>query len=248
MAFEVSVDSYLLGHFIDTFEVEQEARLEPVAVPRREGYLSDEAYSTGMRIIMGGLIYNDDPDDTRSDLNILKNAFSKGRKLITLYDDRQISAQKEFFRLSYEEQDLRRVRWEASMISDDFGFVAVNPTVTTATVTTSPSTSTSTNAGNLEADLVIRLTPGSVNIASGVRVDNISSSKFFTYNAVITTGTYIEVDTANLTVVDNSGVNKLENFQGDFFGLVSGANQIKYTGTTSSAVLNLTYRSKYDGP
>ena len=248
MALDISVGSYALGNNIDKFEIEQESRLEPVPVPRREGYLTDEAYSTGMRLLMGGTIYNDDSDDTRTTLNALKNAFSKGKKTITLYDDRELIAQKEYFRSSYVDADLRRVQWEASMLSDDFGFRAVNPTVTTATITTSPSTSTSTNDGNLDADAVIRMTPGSVAIASGVRIDNLTNGKFFTYNTTITTGDYVEIDTENLTVVDSAGANKIANFQGDFFKLAAGANQIKYTGTTSSAVVNLTYRSKYDGP
>jgi phage-related protein len=88
------------------------------------------------------------------------------------------------------------------------------------------------------------------NIATALRIDNLTNGKYFIYNAVITAGKWIEIDTDLLTVVDDTGANKLSSFSGDFFKLEAGDNSIKWTGTASGAVkpsYSMTYRGKYDG-
>lgn len=250
MALDIKIGSYALGNYIDTFSISQESRLNQISIPRRDGFLSDDPYKTGISISMGGLIYNDSSDDSRTALNSLKGALSASSFVITVYSDRQITCKKIYFTASYEESDLRRIRWEAEVSSDDYGFVAVNQTETENSQTASPQTNTHTNNGNLDTYPVVRITAGTDTIASGVRVDNLTNDKFFTYNATITTGNWIEIDTENLTVVDQDGTNKVANFQGDFFRLSAGDNSIKYTGTVSGATkpkLKLTYRDKYDG-
>lgn len=250
MALDITLGSYSFGNYIDTFEITQESRIEQVAIPRRNGYLSDTGYKTGMTIRLGGLIFSDDSDTARSDFNSLKNAFNVGKVALTIYDDRQVMVQKSYFSSSYEEQDLRRIRWEAELLADDYGFSAVDQTSTENSQTASPQTNTHTNNGNLETDSVIRITAGTDTIASGVRIDNLTTDEYFTYNATITTGNWVEIDTDLLTVVDQAGTNKIANFQGDFFKLAAGDNSIKYTGTVSGATkpkLKLTYRDKYDG-
>lgn len=250
MALDIKIGSYALGNYIDRFEISQESRLEQVTIPRRDGYVSDDPYKTGISITMGGLIFNESGDDTRTALNALKNAMSAGSFTVTVYDDRQITCKKVYFSASYEDSDLRRISWEAQLASDDYGFIAVNPTATENSQTASPQTNTHANNGNLDTDVVIRITAGTDTIASGVRIDNLTTGKYFTYNASITTGNWIEVDTEELTVVDQDGVNKLASFQGDFFRLAAGDNSIKYTGTVSGATkpkLKLTYSDKYDG-
>lgn len=250
MSRDVKIGSLDIGDYIDMFSLSQESRLNQVPIPRRDGYLSDDPYKTGINITMGGLIYNGDSDTARSLLNQIKGAFGASSFVVTLYSDRQITCKKVYFTHSYQSADLRRIRWEAQVASDDFGFKAVNITATENSQSASPQTNTHTNNGNLETDVVIRITAQTDNIASGVRIDNLTTGKFFTYNAQIDSGgDWIEIDTANMTVVDQDGVNKIANFQGDFFRLAGGANSIKYTGTVSGATkpkLKLTYYDKYE--
>lgn len=250
MAISIALGSYAFVNNIDTFEITQESRVEQVPIPRRDGFLSDTGYKAGMTIRIGGLILETDGDTARSTLNSLKNAFSGGKVVLTIYSDRQVTVQKSYFSVSYEDQDLRRLRWEAELLADDFGFVAVSQTATEDNQSASPQTNTHTNSGNLDTDSVIRITAGTDTIASGVRIDNLTNAKYFVYNSAITTGNWVEIDTDLLTVVDQAGANQIANFQGDFFKLAAGANSIKYTGTVSGATkpkLKLTYRDKYDG-
>lgn len=248
MSLDIKIGSYSLGDYIDTFEITQDSRVEQVAIPRRHGLLSDEGYKTGMTLKIGGLIYNSDYTVTRTILTSIKGALSLGKIVFTVFSDRQVTVQKSYFSSSYEDQDLRRIRWEAELLADDFGFVAVDPTISEKTISASPQTDTFTNDGNLDADSIIRITAGASDIASGLRIDNLTNAKFFTYNAVISAGNWIEIDTDLLTVVDQLGVNQLANFQGDFFKLAGGSNSVKWTGTaTGSPKLKMTYRSKYDG-
>lgn len=250
MSLSIVLGSYAFGNNVDTFEIQQDSRVEQVPIPRRDGFISDVGYKTGMTIRLGGEIFEVDGDTARSTLNSLKNAFNGGKVILTIYADRQITVQKNSFTASYPLQDLRQIRWDAELLADDYGFVAVNPTATENSQSASPQTNTHTNNGNLDTPAVIRITAGTDTIASGVRIDNLTTGKFFTYNASITTGNWIEIDTDLLTVVDQAGVNKMANFAGDFFTLAGGSNSIKYTGTVSGATkpkLKLTYRDKYDG-
>ena len=244
----IYLGTYPFANNVETFEVTQEARVEQVPIPRRHGFLSDEGYRAGLGIRIGGLIYNDEYLDTRTALNLLKNAFSLGKQYLTIYDDRRLLVQKNYFSSSIEDQDLRRVRWEAELVSDADGFEAVTQTVTTKTISASPQTDTFATVGNLPSDSVIKITAGGSNIASGLRIDNLTSGKYFTYNAVITAGNYIEIDTDLLTVVNQAGTNVVENFTGDFFKLEAGSNSVKWTGTaTGSPTLRMTFRDKFDG-
>ena len=271
MSFEIKLGSYSFGNYVDTFEVLQDSRVEQVTIPRRNGYMSDVGYKAGLAIRIGGLIYCDSYLDTRVAFNLLKNAFQLGKAMLTVFSDRQLEVQKTSFASSFEDQDLRRIRWEAQLVSDDFGFQDVDQIVVENSILATPQTDVVNNPGNLETRPVIRITAGTEIIASGVRVDNLTSGKFFIYNEAIPVGTYIEIDTENLTVVNSAGTNKLNYFSGDFFTLDGGNNSIKYTGTVTEGTagveagdtillesgdglalegapkLKFTYRGKYDG-
>ncbi|OQA56547.1 MAG: Phage tail protein [Candidatus Omnitrophica bacterium ADurb.Bin277] len=271
MSFEIKLGSYSFGNYVDTFEIQQDSRVEQVAIPRRHGYMSDVAYRGGMSIRIGGLIYCDDYNDTRTAFNLLKNAFNIGKANLTVFSDRQIEVQKASFTSSYEDQDLRRIRWDAELVSDAYGFEDVDQTEDENIILASPQTDVVVNPGNLETRPVIRITAGADEIASGLRVDNLTSGKYFIFNQAIPAGTYIEIDTENLTVVNNTGTNKINYFSGDFFELEAGNNSIQFTGTLAQGTLGLeagdtillengdnlalegttkmkfTFRGKYDG-
>jgi hypothetical protein len=271
MSFEIKLGAYSFGNYVDTFEISQDSRVEQVAIPRRHGYMSDVAYKAGISIRVGGLIYCDSYLDTRTAFNLLKNAFQLGKAVLTVFSDRQIEVQKTSFSSSFEDQDLRRIRWDAELVADDYGFEDVDELVDENLITATPQTHVVNNPGNLETKPVIRITAGAETIASGLRVDNLTSAKFFIYNEAIAAGTYIEIDTENLTVVNSAGTNKINYLSGDFFTLSSGNNSIQWTGTATEATIGLeagdtvlledgnqmagegtpklkfTYRGKYDG-
>jgi hypothetical protein len=271
MSFEIKLGSYSFGNYVDTFEISQDSRVEQVAIPRRHGYMSDVGYKGGMSIRVGGLIYCDSYLDTRTAFNLLKNAFQLGKAVLTVFSDRQIEVQKTSFQSSFEDQDLRRIRWDAELVADDYGFEAIDQSVDEFTITEagdlklesddslllesgdtalleSANSNTVVCAGNLDADAVIRITAGTSDIATGLRVNNITTGKFFIINQAITAGNWIEIDTDLLTVVDQAGANKLSSFSGDFFKLASGNNIISWNGTTvGSPKIKFTFNDKYDG-
>ena len=248
MSLDIKIGSYSFTDYIDTFEISQDSRLEQVTIPRRDGFLSDVAYKSGMSIRIGGVITCQDYNTTRSVLNSIKNALGNGLVVFTLFSDRQVSCQKTYFMSSHEEVDMRRIRWEAQLACDDFGFVDVDPTASERTISESPQTEAFVNNGNLETRPIIRITAGGDNIASGLRIDNTSTGKYCVINMVITAGNWIEIDSDLLTVVDQAAASKLAYFSGDFLKLAAGSNSIVWTGTAaSSPLLKMTYRGKYDG-
>ena len=250
MSLDIKLGSYQFGNYVDTFEISQDSRVEQTDIPRRHGSMSDVGYRSGISIRIGGLIYCDSYLDTRTAFNLLKNAFQLGKAVLTVFSDRQILVQKTSFQSSYEEQDLRRIRWDAELMSDDFGFIDVDPTVTTISASASPQTDIHAQAGNLDTNHIIRITANTDAIAGGLRIDNLTTGKYFIYNAAIAAGHWVAIDTDLLTVVNDAGANMLANFSGDFFTLAPGNNSIKWTGTVSGAVkptYRLTYSGKYDG-
>lgn len=245
---DATFGTYSFGDELETLEIENSARINPIPVPRREGFLADRAYNEGMRIRIGGLLIYDTADNTRSALNNLKNALNGGKQLFRLYNDREVLCQKSFFTYRYQEGNLKAIEWEAELISEESGFKDVSETQTTKTITASPQTDTFDNGGNVDTPVVIRITAGSNDIASGLRIDNLTTGEYFTINEAITAGDYIDIDTDLLTVVNNSGTNKIGVFAQDFFKLAAGTNSIKWTGTaTGSPTIRLTYKPRYDG-
>lgn len=248
MSVDIKFGSYDLGVNIDTYEVEEAIRINQQAIVRRHGLVSDDAYRGGMAITIGGLILELTDTLSRAVLNALKNALSQGKQPFTLYSDKKIDCKCNYFSYSYEEGDLRRIRWEARLVSDDYGFVDVDQTVTEKTITSSPQTEAFVQNGNIETPPVIRITAGSSDIETGLRIDNLTTGKYFTIGMAISAGDYLEIDVDALTVVDQDGVNQLAKMNGDFFTLAAGSNSIKWTGTaTGSPTLTMTFRGKYDG-
>jgi phage-related protein len=100
---------------------------------------------------------------------------------------------------------------------------------------------------NLETCPVIRISAVGGDITRGLRIENITTGKYFIIGAQIDSGKYIEIDTDLLTVVDQDGTNQIANFNGDFLKLAAGTNSIKWTGSTGAHTLAMTFRGKYDG-
>jgi|GEM_PF-3935241 len=249
MALLIALGSLALGNSVDTFEITEQSRVDSVIIPRRHGFISDVGFKSGLTLRIGGMIYNDLSDNSRAELNSIKGAMDNGKFYLTIYDDRRLYVQKTYFSSSYEESDLRRIKWEAELVSDDYGFEAVTQTVTNKTITATPQTDSFPTVGSLETNSIIRVMAGSVEIASGLRIDNLTTGKFFIYNRAIpvTTG-FIDIDTDLLTVVDEGAVNRISSFSGDFLKLAAGANSVKWTGTaTGSPILRMTFRDKFDG-
>lgn len=246
---DVRFGSYVFNSLdVDTLEIDNESRVNSVVIPRRHGFKSDDAYAAGMRIRIGGTIYNDDAQDSRSTLNSIKNALNGGKQNLRIWSDRDVECQKSYFTSRIVDGDMRVIEWECELISDEMAFKSVSETTATKTISASPQTDTFDMNGNVDTPVVIRITAGASNIATGLRIDNVSTSKYFTINQQIDAGDWVEVDTENETVVDQDGNNVIASFAQDFFKLAAGTNSIKWTGTaTGSPTIKLTYQDRYDG-
>lgn len=245
---DIKFGSYAFGENIDTFRIEEESRVNQVTVPRRHGALSDEAYKGPIAVTIGGLILEETHLLARAAASAIRGALNIGKQYLTLYDDRRILCQKSMFSSEYEEGDLRRLRWSALLISNDYAFESVDQVVSEKTITANLQEEVFANAGDVETKPVIRITAGASEIASGLRIDNLTTGKFLVVNMAIAATEWVEIDTDLLTMVDQAGVNQYASFQGDFFALAGGNNTLKWTGSyADSPKLKLTYRSKYSG-
>lgn len=233
----------------ERIEYSQESRVSPVLIPRKSGYKTDQAYETGIRILISGSIVEDTEELAREELNKIRLALMSGKQYLNIYGTREILCQKNFFTTRYIDSDVRAIEWEAELISDEHVFRSTSATEAEFTITASPATNTFTNSGNAVTPITIRITAGSSAITSGLQIDNVTTGESFTYNESIAIGKYIEIDTDNLSVIDSDGNNKIGSFSQDFFKLAVGDNDIKWTGTaTGSPKLKLTYNARYYGP
>lgn len=233
---------------VTMFEVENESRVLEQAIPRRHGWRADEAYISGMRIRIGGTIIGTDAAEARATLNAMKNAFNSGKQLLRIWSDREVLCQKSYFLSRVPKSIAWEIEWEAELFAEDYAFRSVSITEQEETIASSPETNSFTNNGNVPSTAIIRITAGSSNIAAGLRIDNETTGEYFTYNAQIDAGDWIEIDTDLHTVVDQDGNNVFQYFAQTFFKLDPGANSIKWTGTaTGSPKLKLSYYDKYDG-
>jgi len=185
MSLNIKFGTYEFGNNIDSFEIDDESRLNIVAIPRRHGYLSDEAYRGGLTIVLSGIIMESTDTLARTALNTLKNAFNLGKQNLYLYDDRYIECQKQSFSYSYDQADLRHIRWSCTLVSDSSAFSSITLTTSERIIEEDRQGETFVNNGNVETYPIIRITAGSTEIASGIRIENLTTGKVFYFNNAI---------------------------------------------------------------
>lgn len=81
-------------------------------------------------------------------------------------------------------------------------------------------------------------------------VQNISTGKKFNLNTTLTSVEHITVDTVNKTVIKGTNTNVFGVFDGDFFDLVIGNNEIHFnaiSGSSATTKLSIQYRGTYEG-
>lgn len=115
------------------------------------------------------------------------------------------------------------------MLPDDLGGAAIPTAVPVSLGVGSGGTQTITNNGNLPAELIITVYGP---LTASITLHNITSDEKFVYGANISAGNYIVIDTKNRSVVDQNGVNALNNVSSSFrkfFTLQPGDNEINFS-------------------
>ena len=101
------------------------------------------------------------------------------------------------------------------------------------------------NEGNEETDPVFRIDgPGTSFV-----VTNNTTGESFTIDKALAVGEYIEINVKERTILLNGITSIFSNFEGDFFSLEPGENEIEFVAAdgAGATLLTITFRNAYNG-
>lgn len=100
--------------------------------------------------------------------------------------------------------------------------------------------------GNAFADPAISLVIGGAGVqVVDIRLTNNTQGKYFTISGTLNGGDIVVVDSL-LKTVTVSGVDRMDLFEGEFFGLEAGSNQLQYDQTTGSiSTISTVWQDRY---
>jgi phage-related protein len=238
----IKFDSVDLAEYIATWGENANARINAVTVPRRHGALITESVVEDARTInVAGRISADTASGLRDLLDALSELFTRRGKRLQLWDDRYIVAYKATFAFAYVVGSaLRAVDFTLQFFCPDPFWYGTSAETTNYDLTEADvplditnnkyrRTITINNPGSAYIFPLITVTTGLEPLTTIV-VRNITSGRYFVYTGTLPIGKALVIDMANFTV-NNDGVEDLTNFQGDFFALQPGDNEIQIEGT-----------------
>lgn len=206
-------------------------------VPSTDGGIAEEAKKKQLIISVDGEVTGDNYDDLRSNLGTLKVAFASGKKQFTKDDDRYCNAQLQNF--TYEYVTMRTyARYKASFLANYPFWLGASENSDIRTPT-SGTGYTLTNNGNANARCKILVTTPSWGFNNNLQIENTTASLTCKYTGVANSADVVEFDNRYDTddfEVLVTGVVAFKNFEGDFFYLEPGVNEIVYTGPTGASV------------
>lgn len=225
--------------------------IQPAKLPRTDGSRVIQGYAGEKVILVGGMLIKGPISnlgaysDLRSAVDALKAQLAGGPANLYFFDDRYYrDVQARSVGESFVEK-----RFE-SIANIDIEFVTGDPFQyyhsETLDVWNAPSgTRTITTLGNAYTPPLFKFTSGSATI--NWTLANNTNGESFTLAGVVTAGQIIEVDTRAKTVVIGA-TDKMDLFDGQFFNLESGANQLQVTLTTGTiSRLNSHWRDRWWG-
>jgi len=235
MAFDIRFAGFTLEG-VQVWEEPFELKIHSEEFPRRHGSIVQKvAFIRPKRIVVTGYVAKSSESVLKTYLEDLKQKFlEEGRDKLQLRDDnRYLNAILSGFgfRLERDQSPLVSAVFTLEFFADDPFWYDINiDTDTQSAIASSPHTYSLTNSGKSPTPPTIEIKAAGGD-ATDVKVTNTTTSLFVRFAGTITNGQTLIIDHEDRTV-DNSGANGMNDFTGSFWELVTGVNNLEYTGPT----------------
>ncbi len=213
---------------IHDINIRPRKRIIQQTIPLKDGAHIDEARLEPLVIDLKGSL----SADTQAGLRILKDAFLSavctGSQKLAIFDDRFTIAQKKTMRYKYQSQ-LKYMPFDLSFISATPFFLAgtASQDVEVTAVTGGTHNYSLNTVGSAYA--LPTITIQAVGAISNFSLRNATGDEQFGFAGIVLATASLIINTA-LGTVQNSGLDALANFSGDFLSIISGTNALEYIG------------------
>ena len=207
-------------------------------IPRQHGSVIQAPYLKSRAIKISGFIHNSTVAASHAEFLAMQKALLAGEYNFQYRSDRYIKC------YTRKIQPKSKEGTDRAVLDIDITLMAQNPFFYSAGASISdvqtPVKGTTLSFGlNNEGDVfsepifkicaIDGLTGGA--ISDDILLTNLTNNKIIRFRGVIASGLTMEVDSDELTVINN-GVDGLSNFEGDFITLDAGTNLFQYVGAT----------------
>jgi len=196
-------------------------------------------------IAIVGNVVGSDNDSCRTHLdNLIKSVTSweRDKKLeMHLFDDRVLDVFLRQFRWNYV-NNLQMVKYNMQFVADLPYSRYINRLRSRQVIAASVTEFNISFDGTAEDLPKIRFTADQGSAISTCTLENFTTKQSFSYIGTVPTNITLEVDSWDATV-ENSGVDKIDDFTGEFLALVRGTNYLKFSG--SDCTLDIDYFNRW---
>lgn len=244
MSVEFKFGNYVFsgtGALVSDIDIRETKRIRSQVVPRKDGANIEEALLEPILVSFKGTLEADSQANLRSKRDDFFNAILDGTQNLYIFSDRFVVAQKRSLRYAYSSQ--------MKFMDFDLSFIGQTPfwIASTASQDVQPTAITGgTHVFDVNfigsAYALPTITIEAVAEVSNISLENKTTDERFSFigNVLATAALIINGGDAS---VQNSGVDTIGDYSGDFLRLVQGTNSLEYTG--GDVVITFDYYARY---
>lgn len=231
-----------------TFEVEGlplQNDISSQRIPRKHGSVIQSPYLRERKISVRGIIHNNSLEDSNNELMDLQEALFAGEENFQYRSDRYIKCYVNKLDVDFEKgSDKRVINVKIDLIAQTpFAFSSGASYSDVQSISGTTDTYSIVNGGNVFSEPIFKIYASGGTITDSIRITNLSDDeKFLRYRGTVNNGETLEIDSENLTVLNN-GVDGISDFEGDFLNLLGGqTNNFQFVGMTCTLTTEWRYR------
>ena len=208
-------------------------KADEYTIANREGSFIPDYDMGSKRIRVRGNVVGSDPTSARTHLDELLKSLMSWQKTETrdlyLYDDRVLEAFLKSFQWDYVKQ-LEFIKYDMQFVVPLSVSRYIGKSRTSQVIGAVETTFAIPYLGNAESLPQVKFIADQGGDIATCVLENITTHQSFSFAGLVTTNSALDIDCFAPTV-ENSGIDKIEDFTGEFLGLVRGTNYLKFTGS-----------------
>jgi len=215
---------------VELYRPRQRPRVKPVIVPRRDGVRAEVAPMGQLEIQLAGRWIAATPEGLRAKFDAMKTALFKRREALTLFDDRFIECQLQAYADDFVPgAGMLVARYDLSFLADLPFLQSVTLNAQEQTVAASPAAINVTTGGTAPTRPVIQVrnTSGG-SIINDIKIETLTFGQALVYTGTLNDGGVLSIDMQERSIKHNTAEDL--SFEGSFWELRAGLNQLRYTG------------------
>lgn len=214
-------------------------------IANREGSFIPEYHLQARSLRIQGNVVGSDVQSCRNNFdNLMKSLLSWQKdemRHLYLYDDRVIDVFLSTFDWQYI-NSLSMIKFNMMLLAPETINRSIGRYRTKQTISGTITDFNISYDGNCESKPKVAFVADQGGAISTCTLENLTTGQSMAYTGTVPTGVALNID-CNLGTVENSSIDKIGDFSGDFIALVRGTNYLRFTG--SNCTINIDHFNRW---